>query len=330
MNNHTLDTYAFFQHLFDDPTTARRAAQIAQAILAAKSARLTDIAAHMSGSSEASYKRLHRFLQEADPREALWRLFNERAEFVIGDVTEIERRQARQTEYVGTLKDGKTRGFWVLVLSTPYRGRAIPCGVITYSSRTIETEGSSRNRYHFEAFALLKALLGQRPLVLDREFSYEQLLHCLKAEGVHFVIRVNLGSRAPRFLDSAGREVSLQVARGETVVYRAVRYKGEVVVNLIGCWGEGFSEPLWVMTDLEPTVGLAVYFSRMKIEESFRDLKALLGMGKVMNKRQERMEKVLALLLLVYAVGFLVGEVLRDYLYGGGCVLGEGCIGGGR
>jgi hypothetical protein len=80
MNNHTLDTYAFFQYLFDDPTTARRAAQIAQAILAAKSARLTDIAAHMSGSSEASYKRLHRFLQEADPREALWRLFNSMSE----------------------------------------------------------------------------------------------------------------------------------------------------------------------------------------------------------------------------------------------------------
>lgn len=39
-------------------------------------------------------------------------------------------------------------------------------------------------------------------------------------------------------------------------------------------------------------------------------------MGRVMNKRQDYMEKMLALLLLVYAVGVLVGETLRDALYG--------------
>jgi len=53
----------------------------------------------------------------------------------------------------------------------------------------------------------------------------------------------------------------------------------------------------------------------MKIEEAFKGLKCLLGMERVMNKTQENMEKKIALLLIVYAIAFLVGENLRDYLY---------------
>jgi transposase len=62
--------------------------------------------------------------------------------------------------------------------------------------------------------------------------------------------------------------------------------------------------------------GLEIYSGRMKIEEAFRDLKGLLGMERVMNKTQENMEKMIALLLIVYAISFLVGENLRDYLSG--------------
>jgi hypothetical protein len=53
----------------------------------------------------------------------------------------------------------------------------------------------------------------------------------------------------------------------------------------------------------------------MKIEESFRDLKGLLGMERLMNKTQENMEKMIAFLLIVYSISLLVGENLRDYLY---------------
>lgn len=166
----------FMQALFDDETQANKAAEIGQAILASRSLRLTDIAAEMKGNSDASYKRIGRFLRQTDPRQALWRLFQEQAEYVIGDPTEIERPQAWKTAYVGTLKDGKTKGFWALVLATAYRGRAIPCGLITYSSKTIATRQDSRNLNHFRAFAGLKDLLGERPLVLDREFSYLELL----------------------------------------------------------------------------------------------------------------------------------------------------------
>jgi len=61
---------------------------------------------------------------------------------------------------VGKLKDGKTRGFWALILATPYRGRAIPCGMVTYSSKTIGQGLDSRNLNHFRAFDGLKDMLG--------------------------------------------------------------------------------------------------------------------------------------------------------------------------
>ncbi len=111
-------------------------------------------------------------------------------------------------------------------------------------------------------------------------------------------------------------EKAMTILPGEVVIYNRVWYKGQVCVNLIGTWNKGFSEPLWVMTNLTAEEGLRIYLLRMKIEQSLRDLKSLLGMTKLMNKQQAYMEKMLALLLMVFAIGLLVGERIRDFLYG--------------
>jgi hypothetical protein len=307
----------FAKLLFDQKEVASQAARILCAFLDARSARLSEVARKMSGNPEAKYKALQRFLRRVDVKAVLWRLFQAEAPFVIGDVTEIERPQARRTEYVGRLKDGKTRGFWVLVLATPFRGRAIPFHFLTYSSRTIQQEATSRNLYHFRALQGLKALIGEKPLVFDREFSYLEFLLHLVAKGMHFVIRLNLSHQAPIFTDSAGKPVELVVSPGEKVVQQGVWYKGQVRVNVVGCWERRFGEPLWVMTDLNPEQALPIYLERMNLEEGFRDMKTLLGMGKVMNKSQRNMEQVLALLMLAYAIALLVGEKLRDRLFCG-------------
>lgn len=306
----------FMELLFDDPQGAHRAAELGEALLAARSLRLTEIATRMKGSMAAAYKRIQHFLRRADPRPALRRLFWEAAEFVRGDVTEVERPHAKQTADVGTLQDGKTKGFWILALAVPYRGRGIPVGVVTFSSRTIAQGLDSRNLNHLRAFAAVKEMLGERPLVLDREFSYLELLLRLQEEGVSFVIRLNSGRHPPKFYDEEGREVALMIAPGEKVTYPGIWYRGKVRVNVAGIWRKGLAEPLGVMTNLEPQQGLEIYHRRMKIEEVFRDWKSLLGLGRLMNKKQEYMEKMVALLLLVYAVGLLVGERLRDALYG--------------
>ncbi|MBT0160981.1 transposase [Candidatus Bathyarchaeota archaeon A05DMB-2] len=313
----------FMEELFDDAEEAKQAGEIGAAILEARSLRLTDIAAEMEGESAAGYKRIQRFLGKADPRAALWRLFQEDAGFVIGDPTEIERPNAWKTEYVGMLKDGKTRGFWALILATPYRGRAIPCGMVTYSSKTIAQGFDSRNLNHFRAFDGLKEMLGERPLVLDREFSYSELMLNLFEEQINWVIRLNLRANPPKFYDADGKQVLLTISPGETVVLNHVWYMGKVCMNLVGTWKKGLAEPMWIMTNLEAGQGLQIYFARMKIEETYRDLKSLLGLTKLMNKKQVYMEKMIALLLLTFTIGLLVGEELRDLLYGEPIIEGE-------
>ena len=98
---------------------------------------------------------------------------------------------------MGTLKDGKTRGFQLLVFSFPYKGRAIPFWFVVFSSRTISQEDTSRNLVHLKAFLQVKDLLGKRPLVMDREFSYGRLLSQLKEARIHFVVRLNTKATIP-------------------------------------------------------------------------------------------------------------------------------------
>jgi hypothetical protein len=306
----------FMQYLFDRPTLAQQAGRIVDGILAAGSARLSDIAAHRPGSLAGNYKAVQRFLAEADAVAALGRLFQADAEFVIGDATEIARPEAYRTPYVGKLSDDKTRGFWLLVLATPYRGRALPCHLLSYSSRTIAQGAGSRNLHHWEAFDALKDLLGDKPLVLDRDFSYLELLqYCVHAQ-VNFVIRLNLRSHPPKLYTAEGREVTLMLGIGQQEVYYQLRYRNQVPVNLIGIWRQGMREPVWVMSNLAPERALEIYLGRMKIEEAFRDLKSLLGLDRLMNKTQHNMEQLAALTMIAYAVGLLVGEALRDELYG--------------
>ncbi len=256
----------FVQELFDDRAKAEKATRIVDGILKARSPRLSEIARAMKGNEAANYKAIQRFLEVQDPREVLLRLFREQAPFVIGDPTEMPRPRAKHTEYVGTLSDAETSGYWLLLLATPYHGRAIPCGFVSYSSKTIAQEATSRNQHHLAAFAQVKELLGDRPLVLDREFSYLELLENLNMEGIRFVIRLNTGVK---FYDWAGNLVPLSVPQGKTCILQRILYKGKVQVNVIGVWKEGCSTPMWVMTNMNATVGLTYYLERMKIEIVF-------------------------------------------------------------
>jgi hypothetical protein len=302
----------FVEQLFDDQETTRKAKGIIEGILKARSPRLSDIAREMPGKEEANYKSIQRFLAGNSPQKALLRLFQEDALFVIGDPTEMPRPQAKKSEYVGTLSDGKTSGYWLLILATPFHGRAIPCHFVSYSSKTINAEATSRNRHHFEAFAEVKDLLGDKPLVLDREFSYLSLMDNLVIEKINFVIRLKEGAK---FTDREGNLVAMSIRKGETRILNKIFYMGKIFVNVIGVWKEGFSKPLWVMTNLDAKQGLDVYAQRMKIEESFRDMKSLLGLEKLMNKRRDHMEKMVALLLIAYAIGLWLGETLRSTLF---------------
>ena len=260
--------FQFAQLLFDTDDVARQATPILKAILDAQSARQSEIAQKMRGTPDGNYKRLQRFMHKVDAKQTVRRLFQADAPFVLGDVTEMPRPQAYRTSYVGTLKDGKTRGFWLLLLATPYRGRALPCHFVTYSSRTIAEQADSRNLNHLQAFQQVKDLLGAKPLVLDREFSYLELLENLVAAHINFVIRLNLGSHPAQFFDEKKQRIELQIDPGITVVYRNLLYKGKVRVNVRGYWRQGYAEPLWVMTNLPAEQGGQIYFALLRVSLS--------------------------------------------------------------
>ena len=85
---------------------------------------------------------------------------------------------------------------------------------------------------------------------------------------------------------------------------------------MVGVWRKGCAEPLWIMSKLTPERALTMYFARMNIEEAFCDLKNLVNLDKVMNKSQQHMEQMAALVMLAFTIGFLCGEAVRDELYG--------------
>jgi hypothetical protein len=308
----------FMRYVFDEEKLAEQGAVIVKGLLEAQSPRLTNISEKMDGNSSSNYKVIQRFLNKVDLKRLLLRLYQEDAEFVIGDPTEMERYKAPKTSYVGTLSDGKTPGYWLMVLSTPFRGRSLPCSFVVYSSRTIGEQCTSRNQEHFRCFEEVKRLLGNRPLVLDREFSYAELMEILYIEYIQFIIRLNLGDqhKQPRLIDADGVPIKLFIRPGETVIHPNVYYLGTVKVNLIGYWRKSLSKPLWIITSLEPKRGLELYLKRMKIEETFKDCKDLLHLTKLMNKKQPLLEQMIALSLLAYVVGVWFGEAIRDIVYG--------------
>jgi hypothetical protein len=155
----------------------------------------------------------------------------ESASFVIGDPTEMPCPEAKKTDYVGALSDSQVSGYWLLFLSTAFHGRSIPCGFVSYSSKTIDQEATSCNYHHFEAFAKVKELIGDWSLVLEHEFSYLVLMENLVLEGLNFMIWFKVG---PKFTDQEGKLVTLIVSKGETRVLNKIFYMGKILVRKEG------------------------------------------------------------------------------------------------
>ena len=291
-----------------------RLAAVVAGYLRAGQLRMTAIARRMWGKGEAAgrkmLQRLLARLSVEDLEAMLRRLVPADVPMVIGDITEVERPWSRKTPWVGRIRD-KTRGYRVLMLGFPWRGRVVPFFVLRFSSQTLQQQGRSRNMEHMQAVDRLRQVLAGRPLVLDREFSYTEFLQYLTAADVPYVIRLN--TRA-HIQDAQGRRQTLLVARGETKVWRNVWYRGEVAVHVAGTWLPDASEPLFVITSIDPWHAIRIYLKRMTIEESFRDLKNLLHIDDNMSRSERIADLLLWIALLAYALVVLVGECVRDHV----------------
>lgn len=84
------------------------------------------------------------------------------------------------------------RGFYLMTIAAPFKGRALPVMIHDYSPATIGDEGSSRNIEHTTALEKIKDIAGETPIIFDREFSYAKLLEDFQSEGLNYVIRLIL------------------------------------------------------------------------------------------------------------------------------------------
>jgi len=137
-------------------------------------------------------------------------------------------------------------------------------------------------------------------------------MQALVKEEVNFVIRLKVGAH---FFDQEGKQVALSVKKGETRILNKVFYMGKVFVNVIGQWQAGLKEPMWIMTNLPAEQDLSFYEQRMKIEETFKDLKSLLGMDKLMCQKRYWMEQMVCLAFIAFALGLVLGETLRSQIF---------------
>jgi hypothetical protein len=307
----------FTQELFDREED--KAARILFSILETRSPRKSDWSQVFSESSEAAnYRTIDRALPKLDANKALMRLYDPESPFVLVDPTEMERKQAKKTNYVGRLSDGKTLGFWMVVFAQPYRGRAIPFHFGVYSEATLNEELTSRNLQWRDLLVWdIKELVAETPLVFDREFSAQRWLDALEEARCEWVVRLNTKSGV-KFFDEEGEEIPLLIEKGEKREMEGVYYRGQTKVNAAGIWPKDQKEPLWVMGSLKSDELVEVYGERMKIEQTFKDSKTLLGIEKVMSKKREHLEITLALVLMAYGLGLMIGEAARDEAYGGG------------
>jgi len=304
----------FTEELFD--REEEKAARVLWSILESRSPRKSDWSQVFSESSEgANYRTIDRVLPKLEAKKALMRLYDPQSPFVLVDPTEMERPQAKSTDYVvGRLSDGRTLGFWMVVFAQPYRGRAVPFHFGVYSEKTLNEEITSRNLRWRELMWEIKDLVGETPLVFDREFSAQKWLKALEEAGCKWVVRLNAKSGV-KFFDEEGEEIPLSVEKGEKHNIEGAYYRGETKANVAGVWREGCREPLWVMGDLPPEALVEVYEERMKIEQTFKDSKSLLNAEKVMSKKRAQLEITLSLVLLAYGLGLIIGEVARDEAY---------------
>jgi hypothetical protein len=283
----------------------------------AKKLRISSISSALPGNYESNYKSIMRALKRLDSYqllEGLLAFLDSASNILLLDFTEMVRKSAERTNYVGYLQDGETLGYSILALSVPFKGRSKVVFADIISSSIIANSETGKWKLIQEALRPLIPVLQNKTVVIDREFCNEEMINFFLTHRIHFVIRlkVSAGKHEIKITDKRGRRINISITQGSKKNWKGVYYKGKVKVNIAVEWQFNMSEPLYVITDCEPLTGLKYYKMRMKIEESFKDVKDKLGFTKVMNKTLANLLKMLLIGLIAYNLLILIGEMLRD------------------
>jgi hypothetical protein len=218
----------------------------------------------------------------------------------------------------------------VLHLGTPYRGRVLPLGFLTFAYPLAE---GSQNQLEELTFAALATCLpaGVRPLwIHDRGYARVRLLKAFATAGELFLIRgradvgVYVDGRWQRLGALAAGLPPGVAVRFTRVLYHTTRREP---VDLVCYRDPAFQEP-WALilpagseAQLSTPEAVQAYRERMQIEQGHRDWKTHLGVRGLQLKVRPapRLARVLMAFAIAYALVLLLGasqlgKALRDQI----------------
>lgn len=210
------------------------------------------------------------------------------------------------------------RGFMCLVAGRISKGRALPFCLLTYPKGNPPL---CQNELEENFLHILKNTLpssSNLPYIItaDRGFGYRQLLGCLLRLGMKFVIRI----RGTLRVRHKGQFITLREifsnSRPPCKVRRVLLNDEMPFLNLVYGYERGAKEPWYLVTNLDRTAYeiVDIYKKRMRIEETFRDIKWARGiadLGELKMKREYNLNMLLTVMMVVYFVVYLSGISAR-------------------
>ena len=195
----------------------------------------------------------------------------------------------------------------ILAAALACRGRAVPLCMWAFERENLLR---SQNTLTHQMLAHLKGLLGDFILVADRGFGHAWTIRCCRKLGIDFVLRIRDDVRICAAGKSALAKDFLPPGSGRRFYPNALYHATEKLkVNLIAV-RQGEAGWLLVTSLSDFPRAIKLYRQRMQIEETFRDLKSLLGLSRVRVRGVFRLQVLLVALMAVYSFLFWTGVVL--------------------
>jgi len=208
-------------------------------------------------------------------------------------------------------------GEQALVAALPEGGRGIPLAAWATSwERIRQGTGQPDLEQALVRRVVLALPEGMEPVVLaDRGFGHVRFLRFLQGlrrvlgRPVHFVIRLP----GKIEVEHQGRKALLRewpLHPGERLFLEGARLRQDraIETNLVLVWERGQKEPWYLATDLsDPKEAIQLYRRRAWIDEMFRDWKSYFRLEESRVSSVERLERLLAVLVIAYGILAWVG-----------------------
>ena len=205
-------------------------------------------------------------------------------------------------------------GYKALVVSIPFRKRAIPIIFMVYTNQQIrDMIYRSKNdivwNFMDRVHETIQRVLPEKEAVFifDRGFANVKFMKYMNCMGMGFIMRVPRSSGI-QVAEYSGKLKTLK----QTGYFRDALYhkREQVKVNLFCAVDESHADdPMFIVSNIDDGIGL-LYRLRMRIEEAFRDMKSLFGFKHLVlkNTDQSRVERILMLVIIGMGLLFLLFE----------------------